>query len=240
MKIDKFQSVPLYSQIEKILENKIETGVWPEGYQLPTENELAKSFEVSNITIKRAIMNLVDRGMLYRQRAKGTFVSKTFQEKNIYKSAFFTMENEVSSSHEMINKGIEKVSSAIAKKLNIDTHEQVVSIKRLGTEDKNPIALEYTYIPLFIFPDANPEIDEEDFVYDILIKQCKKKLKYSRNYFSGTVANQEETTLLDVEINTPLFVWERITYSILDEPIEYSKFIMKQDKEKYYLEVPLI
>lgn len=240
MKVDKSLTVPLYSQVEKILEEKIVSGQWKEGYQIPTESELATILDVSNITVKRAIINLVNKEMLYRQRGKGTFVAKTITEKNIYKSAFFTMENETSSSHKMLDEKIKEAQPFVAKKLNIDSGNQVVSIKRLGTENGQPVSIEYTYIPLSIFPENDTNINEDDFVYDILIKVCRKQLKYSKNYFSGTIANEEEAKIFNIKLHTPLFVWERITYSLADEPLEYSKFIMNQDKEKYYLEVPLV
>lgn len=240
MKLDKTLSLPLYSQVEKMLEEKIVSGQWSEGHQIPTENELAKSLDVSNITIKRAVINLVEKGLLYRQRGKGTFVAKTLTEKNIYTSAFFTMENEVSSTHKTLEEKKEKADSSIAKFLNIEPGQQVLAIKRIGTEDGEPVSLEYTYIPEFLFLETSlMTIGENDFIYDILIKKCGQRLKYSKNYFSGTVANEEEANLLNSKLNMPLFVWERITYSTLDIPIEYSKFIMRQDKEKYYLEVPL-
>ncbi|WP_083386981.1 UTRA domain-containing protein [Planococcus faecalis] len=64
-------------------------------------------------------------------------------------------------------------------------------------------------------------------------------LARSKNYFSAAVANEKEMKLLGVRSNTPLFVWERITYSTSGEPVEYSKFVMKQDKDKYYVELEL-
>ncbi|WP_391206714.1 GntR family transcriptional regulator [Psychrobacillus sp. L4] len=239
MKIDKTGSMPLYSQVESILEEKIVSGQWSKGFQIPTETELAKSLDVSNITIKRAVINLVDKGMLFRQRGKGTFVTNTVMEKNIYTSAFFTMENEVSSSHEMLEEHKDIMYPKVAKTLNLPSDQKFFFIKRLGLEDGEPVSVEYTYLPQSFNPELLRDIKEDDFVYDILVKKCGIELKNSKNYFSGTIANEEEVALLNVDLNTPLFVWERITYSKSDEPIEYSKFVMRQDKEKYYLEVQL-
>ncbi|MED4925018.1 GntR family transcriptional regulator [Anoxybacillus geothermalis] len=66
MYIDKKLHIPLYRQVERVLEEKIKSDEWPIGHQLPTEQELADLFDVSTITVKRAIIELVNKGYLYR------------------------------------------------------------------------------------------------------------------------------------------------------------------------------
>ncbi|AQU78336.1 MULTISPECIES: GntR family transcriptional regulator [Planococcus] len=239
MKIDKAATTPLYSQVEVILEDKILTGVWDEGFQIPTENELAETHDVSNITIKRAIMNLVDKGMLMRQRGRGTFVTKLPTEKNIHKSEFIKMNEEISSSHNLLASGFHQAYPGVAKQLGLPADTEFVYLERLGYEEGELVSLEYTYIPQNIWPAIEQPPDKDTFVYDVLKKTCGISLARSKNYFSAAVANEKEMKLLGVRSNTPLFVWERITYSTSGEPVEYSKFVMKQDKDKYYVELEL-
>jgi len=239
MKIDKTATTPLYSQIEVILEDKIVTGIWDEGVQIPTENELAEAYDVSNITIKRAIMNLVDKGMLVRHRGRGTFVTNLQKEKNIHKSEFIRMDEVVSSSHDLLASGFHQSYPGIAKKLGLPADTKFVYLERIGYEEGVIVSLEYTYIPQEIWPPIEQPPNKDAFIYDVLKKTCGISLARSKNYFSGAVANEKEMKLIDVRPNTPLFVWERITYSTTEKPVEYSKFIMKQDKEKYYVELEL-
>ncbi|WP_313235214.1 GntR family transcriptional regulator [Sporosarcina ureae] len=239
MKIDKSTAIPLYSQVESKLEDNIISGVWDVGYQLPTETELARLLDVSNITIKRAIMNLVDKGMLVRQRGRGTFVTGEQTEKNIHKSEFIRMDEQVSNSHDLLSNEYHKLNPSIAKKLEMTVDTEFVYLERIGYEDGEKVSLEYTYIPQKVWPEEELIIDENVFIYDVLKKVCGITLKRSKNYFSGAVANEKEVELLGVRQNTPLFVWERITFSHTDEAVEYSKFVMKQDKDKYYLELDL-
>ncbi len=239
LKIDKSTAIPLYSQVESKLEDNIISGVWDVGYQLPTETELARLLDVSNITIKRAIMNLVDKGMLVRQRGRGTFVTGEQTEKNIHKSEFIRMDEQVSNSHDLLSKEYHKLNPSIAKKLEMTVDTEFVYLERVGYEDGEKVSLEYTYIPQKVWPEEELIVDENVFIYDVLKKVCGITLKRSKNYFSGAVANEKEVELLGVRQNTPLFVWERITFSHTDEAVEYSKFVMKQDKDKYYLELDL-
>ncbi len=63
-----------YQAVLNDLENKIITGVWPEGVMIPTELELCEKYEVSRITIRRALDEMTRAGMIERARGKGTFV----------------------------------------------------------------------------------------------------------------------------------------------------------------------
>lgn len=239
LKIDKTTTVPLYSQVEAVLEERISSGLWDEGYQIPTETELAATLEVSNITVKRAIMNLVDKGMLVRQRGKGTFVTDKQTEKNIHKSEFIKMDEQVSSAHDLLKSSVHVTNPGIAKKLGKSPDTEFVYLERLGYEDQERVSLEYTFIPQEIWPDAY-SMNKDAFIYDVLKKACGVTLKRSKNFFSGAVANEKEVKLLGVRPNTALFVWERITYADSGDAVEYSKFVMKQDKEKYYMEIELV
>lgn len=240
LKIDKMATVPLYAQVEAVLENRISSGVWEEGYQIPTETELALKLEVSNITVKRAIMNLVDKGMLVRQRGKGTFVTGRHIEKNIHKSEFIKMDEQVSSMHDLLASRVRVTNPNIAKKLGREADAEFVYLERLGYEDEKKVSIEYTFIPQNLLPGDEFSINKDAFIYDVLKMDCGITLKRSKNYFSGAVANEKEVKLLGVRPNTPLFVWERITFADSGEAVEYSKFVMKQDKEKYYMEIELV
>src|SRR5258705_2499748 len=69
------QDSPLYSRVETVLASEINAGVLKVGDQLPTEDSLIVRFEVSRITVRRAIQNLVSRGLVEIHRGKGTFVA---------------------------------------------------------------------------------------------------------------------------------------------------------------------
>src|SRR5580698_11199034 len=69
------QDALLYSRVETVLANEITNGDVRVGDQLPTEDSLIARFGVSRITVRRAIQNLVSRGVVEIRRGKGTFVA---------------------------------------------------------------------------------------------------------------------------------------------------------------------
>jgi GntR family transcriptional regulator of arabinose operon len=70
------QRKPMYKQIEQYIMNQIQDRLWEPLSQIPSENELSKQFNVSRITVKNALLQLVEKGVVYRLQGKGTFVAK--------------------------------------------------------------------------------------------------------------------------------------------------------------------
>ena len=75
--LDEQNVVPLYKQLISELEGKIAQGIYQPGEQLMPESDMAKTFGVSLITVRKALKELADRGLIERQQGKGTFVRKT-------------------------------------------------------------------------------------------------------------------------------------------------------------------
>ncbi|QGQ94017.1 GntR family transcriptional regulator [Paenibacillus psychroresistens] len=86
--------VPLYTQIREYVLDKINKKVWKPGDRLPSENEFAAQFDVSRITVKNALSQLIDENLIYRVQGKGSFVStNTAGEPIIFHSDPATSDN---------------------------------------------------------------------------------------------------------------------------------------------------
>lgn len=78
-KIDKKNPLPRYLQVKQLLETRIRTGAYRPGARLPGERDLAQELGVSQMTVNKGILAMVDAGWLYREQGKGTFISEGFQ-----------------------------------------------------------------------------------------------------------------------------------------------------------------
>ncbi|OMF26516.1 hypothetical protein BK133_20390 [Paenibacillus sp. FSL H8-0548] len=78
--------LPLYAQIRQYIVEQIIEGAWQPHQQIPPERELAEQFSVSRITAKNAVLQLVNEGILYRHRGRGTFVSSHSSELTIQRA----------------------------------------------------------------------------------------------------------------------------------------------------------
>lgn len=240
MEVNKNLQVPLYFQIKNYLEEKIFSEEWEVGHRLPTEKELAAQFNVSNITIKRAILELVNEGLLYRKSGKGTFVTKR-EEKNL--SKLVSLKNEAWEDHHHPHKTLifikEKAGEKLAKILGTNPKDAVYKINRVKLKDNIPIAIEYSYIPTEPFPDLDSKAIENDLLYNLFSEKYQIKLDKAKVYFSIVSADEFESDLLKIPIGEQLFVIERFTLTMDERIIEYSKFILKQDQSKYFLEIKI-
>jgi len=239
MKLNKDLPTPLYHQVKNYLEERI-TLDWEEGHQLPSEKELAQQFNVSNITVKRAIHDLVNRGLLYRQRGRGTFVSKK-EDKDIFQLVTLRNELEDTRSHPHKILSFKKVKAGvnIGKALSIKPTDEVYKIHRLKIEEKNPVVIEYTYIPTSLFPGLTEQIIDDDLIYNMFTNKYGMSLDKAKIFFSTIIASEYEANLLQISEGEQLFVIERYTYNESREVLEYSKFIIRQDKARYFIEVKL-
>ncbi|MFP5111667.1 GntR family transcriptional regulator [Bacillaceae bacterium C204] len=236
MKIDKNNHVPLYRQVELVLEEKIKSKQWDIGYQLPTEQELADLFDVSTITVKRAVIELVNKGYLYRQRGKGTFVAGTTNEQDIT-AIFSLVTEEEEHPHELISFSIEDSDREVAEKLGLEPKTKIFKIKRLKIEKNEPVTLEYTYLPYELCTSLTPDDINNELIYNILRKKFHISLGKAKLFIKPYIALDEKADRLHIEPGTPVFKWERFTYSKQGEIVEYSKFYDRQDKITYYTEI---
>ena len=81
---------PLYLQLKKILRTAVVNGEYVPGQQIPTEQELMKQYNVSRITVRRAIQELINEKYLIKSQGKGTFVSQTRLSRELVKLKSFT------------------------------------------------------------------------------------------------------------------------------------------------------
>ncbi len=72
--MDKNNALPLYLQLEGIIRDGIKAGIWKPGEMLPSEEEFCRKYDIGQITVKRALRDLSNEGLLSRIRGKGTFV----------------------------------------------------------------------------------------------------------------------------------------------------------------------
>src|SRR4030067_1808544 len=153
--IDREKSQKLYVQLFELLIKKIESGEWAVGAQIPTEEELCKTYEVSKATVRLAILELVRQGYLTRQQGKGTFVCKRIIPEGLTMLTSFKelmLEAGVEFSTKILAQTVMMPTNDLDIKLNVPEDKHIIYIKRLRTVDKEPVLLQEAYIPYNICP----------------------------------------------------------------------------------------
>ena len=174
MNIDRFDNEKLYIQLTDILLSKIHSGEWLTGSQIPTEEDLCKSFDVSKITVRRAINNLAIEGYLEKLQGKGTFVRQGPQRSGIPMKTILVegvFQTEEGRQIKIIDKKVlslqdEEVMSRLGPVLDRD----IFYLCRLQVAQGVPVLVNELYIPLRVCPAIQEWNPDSGYVFDFLKK----------------------------------------------------------------------
>ncbi len=149
---------PLYLQLQKILREAIEGEVMKAEEAIPAERDLAVEFDVSRITVRKAIGGLVKDGLVARRRGAGTFVTPPRVEKSFSKLTSFS-EDMISRGRKPHSKWIRRTSGAVtpeeALSLGLSPGSIVYRFHRIRYADDTPMALEFAAVPAYCLPSAD-------------------------------------------------------------------------------------
>lgn len=234
------EGTPLHKQISDWLKQEIESGALSEDEKLPSENELAKKFDVSRVTVRRALQTLENEQLIYRCQGLGSFVTdqRTHQSFSILND--FTEElagSGMKASSKVLSfeqQNIEGRSDLISY-LGIENKQVAVKIERIRLGDGEPIAYDVTWMPVFYGQLVESYDLEKTTIFKILEGEFDIPIKRGCYRIEATVANDTLAQHLKVEPNTPLLQINRISYTIGDKPVYFQKRFYRNDKMVFEL-----
>src|SRR5699024_7403446 len=156
-------AIPKYQQIKNDLLKKIQSGEFESGDRFYSESELVKMYNVSSITVIRAIQDLANEGYLVRYQGKGTFVSRSRKQKLVKFSDIEVFAGKAETVEVLsIDKGEE---SAIQKELNLKNIDNYYKIVRVRKVDNEPFLVHFSYIPSQFIKDDITNLSYYDSIY---------------------------------------------------------------------------
>jgi GntR family transcriptional regulator len=224
--LDKQNPTPLYYQLQKIIKEDIEGGVYQIGDIIPTEKELMQVFDISRSTVRQAVLTLVNEGYLKREKSKGTIViSQTGRSRFIGGLISFTEEmnrRQIPHSSIILDKKIISAGNNIAEKLAIQKDDLVYLLKRLRFVRQQPFLIDEHYIPYVLCPGIEEEYHENSSLYLLLRTRYHLNLHHGQIEFEVLdMPSDEVAELLEVKVKVPLLKAERIVYSNTNVPLDY-------------------
>lgn len=228
--------LPMYYRIEQAILEKIQGGQLKPGTQLPSETELAQQYNVSRITAKRALDDLVQQGRAFRQQGRGTFVAHA-RIREI--SGFRSFSEDIRargltpSSRVLTCKEVEPEDS-IRQRLHLDEGEHAYLIKRLRLASDDPVAVETAYLPCKICPGLLEANFATSSLYTVLKDRYGILPTWADAEIEAAPANKEEAHLLQMKVGKPVLAARRITFSANYEVIESVYSIYRGDRFTFY------
>jgi GntR family transcriptional regulator len=220
---------------ESLLE-KIKSNQFKVGDLIPSESELQEEYNVSRITIRRAIQELVQEGHLYTRQGRGTFVSrpKVSQELNLITSWAETMAAMgMRPETKRIEYFVEPAPVNIARLLNIPIGDKVYRIERLRYADGEPTCIMTNYLSPAVVPGLLDKGLKSESLYETLEKHYSIVLSRAEETVEAKAAKASEAELLNIKRGAPLLYATRVTYDITDRPVEVVISITRADRYSY-------
>ncbi|WP_171903782.1 GntR family transcriptional regulator [Cellulosilyticum sp. I15G10I2] len=159
--MDKKSPIPAYYQLATEIEQKIDAHVWLPGYCIPSERSLAETYQLSRMTVRQALGELVQKGILVREKGKGTFVcEKSIKQRNIMSFTEMMQGLGIDFTTEVIC--FDKIYPEEDMFLPFED-EEVYLIKRLRIVKGVVIGEETIYIPSSLLPDLKKSDIQSSF-----------------------------------------------------------------------------
>lgn len=226
---------PLYLQIKQIIEDRIIHGIYTVGNHIPTETDFEKEFNVSKVTVRAAIKELVALGYLEKKSGKGTTVISHKPFNKVTKNKNFT-EKLVEEGNEI--KKIIKDIAVIRNEKNSELYnmfgENAYKITRVYLLNNTPYILFNHYLPYPLNSLSNYEDQKKNndlSIYKIL-EESGIEIKNTEDSFS-VKEDQEATKFLELNKSVSLLVRERQSYDYNGDTVEYSIGYYNSKLKKY-------
>jgi GntR family transcriptional regulator len=225
-------SAPLYLQLQRVLRHAIESQILTADEALPAERELADAFQVSRVTVRKALDGLVDAGLLTRRHGAGTFVAARV-EKNFATITSFTEDMQARGRHphsEWIARSEGLVTPEEAMALGLGPGTRVYRFTRIRYADAQSMALEYSTIPATYLRTLDA-VDES--LYAALGRARPIRMLQR---LRAVLFTQEQAALLGVEAGASALEIERHGYAQDGRTVEYTRSLYRGDSYDYVVE----
>lgn len=233
--IDKHSPLPLYFQLEEQIKKTIESKELVPGDALPSERELSENYQISRMTVRQAITNLVNKGYLFREKGKGTFVSSQKFEQSLQGLTSFTedmLARNLKPGSKLLHFEIYPADEDIKESLSLHDDELIYKIKRLRLANEEPIAIETSYLPVKLVPGVTPDILEKS-LYTYIENDLHLSIGHATQTVEAAIVNEEDSKHLKVNKGVPILFIQRETYLENGTPLEIVKSSYRADRYKF-------
>lgn len=237
MELNKKSPMPIYYQLKQIILEKIKHGEWLPGSLIYSERELSENFGVSRMTIRQAINELVDEGILYRERGRGTFVSQPRIEQFDVMSFTEAATNKGfhASTHVKAFE-IEVPDLSIIEKLGLEEYVDVYYIQRLRMIENEVVGIEEIYLPVSLCKDLQSN-DLSGSLYKILKEGYGYTIDHIMTNLEAVIPENDDLKLFNTKNVVPLLKVTGVNITDTNLKLFYEESVYRSDK--YLLNVTI-
>lgn len=224
----------LYKQVTEYVREKIYSREWGVDEPIPSEHELMDMLRLSRGTVQKGIAQLVDEGLLVKQRGRGTFVTKPVMARpssNRLLSFGESMQDQgISYVTQVIESRTEPASEACARSLAIEPGSTHLFLVRLRSVLERPVMLIESHLSLV----ACPGLDQTDFEHELLFANVERTsgqgVGHSEVSYSARTVGKRRGEWLDCDEHSPVLVMDQLVYLEDGTPVEWGSVWMPANR----------
>lgn len=234
--LDQSSIVPLYKQLKDMIKESIMDGTLKPNQKIPSELELSETYQISRITVRNAISELVDEELLEKKQGKGTFVCTP---KIDVRSPNFTMmcqKNGKIPGSQTIKIVKQPVTERDIRELHLAAGDSVIYLLRVLTADGEPVMVEHNYFPERFAKLLQTHLDDIS-LYAFLREEYNVHFGAASKSIELAYPTEVEAGLLHISLSTPMLMIREVVYDRGDEdvPIHRTKQYLLGDRFKYVI-----
>ena len=229
MDIDRASPVPLYFQVSSRIEQAIGDGTLRPGARLENEIALADRLGLSRPTVRRAIQELVSKGLLVRRRGLGTQVVQRPLTREVELTSLFDdlKRGSREPTTELLSRAVIGADDRISEVLSVPSGVPILHVRRVRFADGVPLAILENFLASEFI-----DISEEDLrtrgLYQLL-RARGTSISVARQRIGARSATLEESKLLEIKARGPVLTMDRTAYSNNGRAIEYGHHCYRPD-----------
>src|SRR5882724_8636728 len=223
---------PLYAVLEAQIAAGIAGGEFPVGSQLPTEDNLVQRFAVSRTTVRKAIQNLSNRGLIEIRRGTGTFVTQPRITQDLTELTGFVEDMDAlghAATARLMDRIVLAADADVAQHLALAMGTRVMRIRRVRLANGVGMSLDETYLPLEIGEKIVTHDLEAEPIFALLEQRYNIPLVEAEYGLEAVSADADVAAALGVDTGSAIFLIERTSYSVGDRPVDYEKLHYRGD-----------
>jgi GntR family transcriptional regulator len=234
-------AVPDHVRVEQQLVNDMQAGVLAPGARLPSEANLVDRFNVNTSTVRQAIQNLLERGLVEIRPDRRICVVQPKITQELVELTGFVEDMKalgMEATARVIDKKIVAADETVARQLRLRKGDPVVRLQRVRIGDGIPLSFDET----FLLRSVGEKIMNDNLVttqvFTLLEEKYNTPLLEAQYTMEAVPAPRAVAKALEIRANSPVFMIERTSYSVDRRPVDYEKLYYRADHIRFTTRLP--
>ncbi len=223
---------PLYSRIQEYIAERILSGKLAPEEKIQSEREISEDLGVSRMTVRRAITELVNEGLLERKHGSGTYVARpkvTYEAWELANYVQAMQRRNIAAASQLLEFSEVVASRRLAETLQIEIGNPIYRISILRLANRVPVILERVFIPCKLCPGLEEWNLEKTSVSDLLIEEYHITPTRISQTVEAAVASETVAQQLRVGEGFPLLLLSRVIFAEEEAPVVFAQDFLRGD-----------